>query len=49
VCTKGGAIKTRAGPSLPDGTSNAEASHRASLVDRWFRYQYWLEERAVND
>jgi hypothetical protein len=31
----------------PEGTTTPEASRRASLVDRWGRYQRWLEERRL--
>jgi hypothetical protein len=31
----------------PEGATTSEASQRASLVDRWGRYQRWLEERAA--
>jgi hypothetical protein len=31
----------------PEGNTTPEASHRASLVDRWGHYQRWLEARAV--
>ncbi len=30
----------------PEGNTTPEASYRAGLVDRWARYQRWLEESA---
>ena len=31
----------------PEAATTHAASHRAILVDRWGRYQRWLEERAA--
>jgi hypothetical protein len=40
-------LSAEAGAVSPKGETTPEASYLGSLVDRWGRYQHWLEERAV--
>jgi hypothetical protein len=43
----GDLLDAEAAAVSPEGDTTPEAAHRASLVDRWVRYQSWLEDRAA--
>jgi hypothetical protein len=42
-----GLLDAEAAAGFQEGATIPDASHRASLVDRWVRYRRWLEERAA--